>query len=102
MLSEALRLLRTYHQQSQSVLANKLEISNSYLCEIEKGVKAPSIDLLNKYSEIYKMPVSTILLFSEEANATNKTTDRIRFSASEKVLKLMAWIADKEAVQADA
>lgn len=102
MLSEALRLLRTYHQQSQSELAKKLEISNSYLCEIEKGVKTPGLDLLRKYAEIYKMPVSTILLFSEEASSENRPSEKLRKAASEKILKLLSWIADKELAEVEA
>jgi len=65
MLNRALKLLRTYHQLSQTELANKLDVSNSYLCEIEKGIKTPGLDLLGKYAVIFKMPVSNILLFSE-------------------------------------
>ena len=64
MLNRALKLLRTYHQLKQIDLAKRLEISNSYLSEIESGEKTPGIDLLEKYAVIFKMPASSILLFS--------------------------------------
>lgn len=100
MLYRALRLLRTYHQLSQLELAKKLEISNSYLSEIEKGVKIPSIELLQKYSTLFKMPLSTILLFSEALESDKKPSTRLRTAAAEKVLKLLEWIEDRDSVEA--
>jgi len=102
MLNRALKLLRTYHQLSQTELATKLEVSNSYLCEIEKGVKSPSIDLLTKYAEIFKMPVSNILLFSEEIEAPFSSSERLRVAAASKVLRLLEWIDERELISSDA
>lgn len=98
MLNRALKLLRTYHQLSQTQLATKLEISNSYLCEIEKGVKSPGLDLLDKYSSIFKMPVSNILLFSEKIEDPNSTSEKIRVTAASKLLRLLEWIDERESV----
>lgn len=99
MLYRALRLLRTYHQLSQLELAKKLEISNSYLSEIEKGVKTPSIELLQKYSTMFKMPLSTILLFSESIGSDKKRSTKLRTAAADKVLKLLEWIDDRDSVE---
>ncbi|BCM25713.1 helix-turn-helix domain-containing protein [Methyloradius palustris] len=98
MLNRALKLLRTYHQYTQTDLAKKFEISNTYLCEIEKGVKTPPIELLTKYSETFKMPVSTILLFSEEMAKPYKPTDKLKVAAADKVLKLLEWIEETDLV----
>lgn len=98
MLSRALRLLRTYHQLSQLELAKKLEISNSYLSEIENNLKTPSIELLQKYSEIFKMPLSTIMLFSEKLEDGSKPGTKLRHTAADKVLKLLEWIEDRDAL----
>ncbi len=99
MINRALKLLRTYHQLTQVGLAARLEISNSYLSEIEKGVKPPSIDLLNKYSSIFNMPVSTILLFSENIDGKKSITkNKIRVSAADKVLKILEWLADYDSI----
>lgn len=97
MINRALKLLRTYHQLNQTQLADKLEVSNSYLCEIEKGAKSPGIDLLTKYSVIFKMPLSSILLFSEVLES-NSPKEKLRAAAADKVLKLLEWIDDKEAI----
>ena len=102
MLNRALKLLRTYHQLSQTELAHKLVISNSYLCEIEKGIKTPNIELLTKYSELFKMPVSNILLFSEKIEAPQATHDRVRVAAAEKVLRLLEWIDERELISNNA
>ena len=98
MLYRALRLLRTYHQLSQTELAKKLEVSNSYLSEIEKGVKSPTLDLLSKYSAVFKMPVSSILLFSEEIEGARKPGSKIRVAAADKILKLLEWLEEREVV----
>ena len=56
----------------QRVLAERLEISNSYLSEIEKGHKPPNLELLKKYSSIFSLPLSSILFFAEEIEQPSK------------------------------
>jgi transcriptional regulator with XRE-family HTH domain len=99
MLNRALRLLRTYHQLTQVELAKRLGISNSYLSEIESGDKSPPLDLLNKYSDIFKMPTSSILLFSEAMTGEGKRGERLRVTAADKILRLLEWIDERDAVQ---
>lgn len=98
MLNRALRLLRTYHQLNQQELAKKLEISNTYLSEIETGSKAPSIELLQKYSVLFRMPVSSIMLFAETMESDRKPGTRLRVSAADKILKLLEWLEERELV----
>jgi transcriptional regulator with XRE-family HTH domain len=98
MLNRALKLLRTYHQFKQVDLAKRLGISNSYLSEIETGAKMPAIDLLEKYAEVFKMPVSSILLFSEKMSDEQKTGEKLRVAAADKILRLLEWIDEREAV----
>lgn len=97
MLHRALKLLRTYHRLTQQQLAERLAISNSYLSEIEKGTKTANLDLLEKYASVFSIPASSILLFSERIDA-DRPGDRLRFAASQKVLKLLEWIDEGEAV----
>lgn len=99
MLNRALRLLRTYHHFSQVELAKKLQISNSYLSEIESGDKNASIELLDKYSVVFKMPLSSIILFSELNSTNKKLTDKISFAAADKILRLLEWIEDRETIE---
>ena len=83
MLHRALKLLRSFHQISQKDLASKLEISNSYLSGIESGGKKPGIELLEKYAEIFNMPVSSILLFSERLNEDKRKSEITRMRSKE-------------------
>jgi transcriptional regulator with XRE-family HTH domain len=99
MLNRALRLLRTYHQLTQVQLAKRLEISNSYLSEIESGDKVPTIDLLNKYSDIFKMPTSSILLFSESLAGEGSRGGKLRVGAADKILRLLEWLEERNAIQ---
>ncbi|RDI14793.1 helix-turn-helix transcriptional regulator [Comamonas sp. AG1104] len=103
MLHRALRLLRTYHQLSQIELAKRLGISNSYLSELEKGDgKEPSLELLAKYAEIFKMPISSILLFSEQIESGGKPGTKLRVAAADKILRLLEWLDERNNVKAPA
>jgi transcriptional regulator with XRE-family HTH domain len=98
MLNRALKMLRTYHQLKQVELAKQLEISNSYLSEIESGSKVPGLELLDKYSKFFKMPVSSILLFSEKISDDSRISEKIRVTAADKILRLLEWIDEKDSV----
>ena len=98
MLNRALKLLRTYHLLTQVDLAKRLDISNNYLSEIETGDKTPSVELLEKYAHTFKMPVSSIMLFSEAINRPVRRGDRIRVAAADKILRLLEWIDEGDAV----
>ena len=65
MTNEVLRLLRVFSNYKSNELAEELGISKSYLSEIEHGKKKPTLELLEKYAEIFNIKVSTIFLFSE-------------------------------------
>jgi transcriptional regulator with XRE-family HTH domain len=96
MLNKALRLMRVFHDLSQKDLAEKLGISKSYLSEIESGKKTLTLDLLNRYSEIFDIPPSSIMFFSESLNSDLKT-EKLRTFISSKVITLLNFIAEKSA-----
>lgn len=82
MLHEALRLIRIFHDMKSVELAKELNISVSYLSEIESGKKKPSIELIHKYSKVFNLKTSSILFFSEEIESNglkNKIKQSIRF-----------------------
>lgn len=95
MLNEALRLIRAYHDLSQSQLCSELGVSNSYLSEIEAGKKTPSLELLNKYSVRFDVPVSSLMFFSESLDS-EKVTDRLRLGVARKVVSLLQWVEQKK------
>ena len=75
MLSEALRLIRVFHDVKQNELAEKIGVSKSYLSEIENGKKRPPLDLIEKYALEFKIPISSIMFFSENINKKGKISD---------------------------
>lgn len=94
MLNEALRLIRVFHDLKQVELAERLGVSKSHLSEIEKGVKTPSLDLIERYSETFHLPVSSIMFFAEELpNA--KAGDRVRARIAGKVIDILRFVERK-------
>ena len=94
MLKDALRLLRIFHDMSQTDLAEKLGVSKSLLSQIESGGRRPTLDLLEGYAAAFKLPVSSILFFSEQLES-NKLSERTRVKVADKILKLMAFIESR-------
>ena len=101
MLNEALRLIRAYHDISQTQLCSELGISNSYLSEIESGKKSPSLELLKKYSERFDVPVSSLLFFSENLDS-KKVTDKLRVGAARKIVSILQWAEQRNGQSAKA
>lgn len=99
MLHRALKMLRSYHQLKQIDLAKKLDISNSYLSEIESGEKTISVELLEKYSAIFDIPVSSIMLFSEQIDNNHKPGSRLKVAAANKILRLLEWIDERKSIK---
>lgn len=94
MQHEALRLVRVFHDMTQSALAEKLEISKSYLSEIEKGEKKKvSLELLEKYSTVFNLPMSSLLFFAEQLDESRE--EKARKVVATKVLKMLDWVAAK-------
>lgn len=67
-IGEALKMFRNIHGYKAKELAGLLEISPSYLSEIENDKKPPSYELLQKYANIFEVKLSTLIMFSEEYN----------------------------------
>jgi transcriptional regulator with XRE-family HTH domain len=91
MISEALRLIRVYHDLKQNELADRLKISKSYLSEIESGTKAPTLALLESYAKEFDIPASAIFFFSENIDDPSAAS-RARAFVSRKVLSLLRFI----------
>ncbi len=84
MLSEALRLLRVFHDMKQGELAERLELSKSYISEIENGNRTPSLEVIEKYADFFSVPVSSIMFFSEQLEI--KDGDKPRGGGARKVI----------------
>lgn len=91
MIKEALRLIRVYHTMKQADLAAKLEISQSHLSEIEKGHKQPTLELLQKYADVFSMPLSSILYFAEHRE-TGVPAAKPAQTIANKAISMLKWI----------
>jgi DNA-binding XRE family transcriptional regulator len=91
MLNDALRLIRVYHDIKQNEAAEKLGISKSYLSEIEKGRKKPTLEIVEKYSSVFSIPVSSIMFFSESMES-DRSFSNVRQAVAGKVVKLLKFI----------
>lgn len=81
LIGDILKRTRTIYGYKASELSELLGISKSYLSEIENNKKQPSLELLEKYSKIYDMKVSSLILLSEnyeDASKNNKGDKFIR------------------------
>jgi len=97
MQHDALRLVRVFHDMSQTAWAERLGISKSYLSEIEKGVKKKvTLDLLERYAQIFNIPVSSLLFFEEQVGEGR--TEQARTAIAGKVLKMLEWMSAKDTV----
>jgi transcriptional regulator with XRE-family HTH domain len=94
MIGQALRLVRVFNDMPQGEAASKLGISKSYLSELEAGKKKVNVDILGKYQEVFHIPPSSILLFSEKMN--DSPSEEFRNKISHKVVKLLQWISEDE------
>jgi transcriptional regulator with XRE-family HTH domain len=90
MLGEALRLIRVYHDLKQKQVADRLDISTSYLSEIENGRKAPTLDIIQRYSDTFNIPVSSIMFFAESVEGG--TYDRARSFVAGKMIGLLHFL----------
>lgn len=94
MYDRALKLIRQYHRLSQAELAVGLGISRSFISELEKPErKKPSIDVLERYAEYFKIPLSSLMLFAERSKEES-LVEKTRLFAADKVFKMLEWIEE--------
>ncbi|MEO0785427.1 MAG: helix-turn-helix transcriptional regulator [Pseudomonadota bacterium] len=98
MISEALRLLRVFHDLKQRELAAKLGISTSHVSELEKGNRTPSLEVIQKYAAVFRIPVSSIMFFSEsisDAQSGSRASGNAKSAIASKVISFLQLIESK-------
>lgn len=94
-MNNALRLAREFHNLNQSRAAEKLGVSQSFLCEIESGKKTPSLETLQKYAEAFSLPTSAFLRFLESVDE-NDARPQFEKKVTNKILKMTQWAAKQK------
>lgn len=65
-LGKVLRLLKIARGFSSKELAEKMNVSSTFISEVESDSKKPSLEMLSKYATALEIRCSTILYFDEE------------------------------------
>jgi transcriptional regulator with XRE-family HTH domain len=95
MYGKALKQIRIYHGLKQKDLSEDLNLSRSYICELENDSKEPSLDVLKKYSNYFEIPVSSLMFLGENLES-HTISEKFRVNFAKKVLDVMKWVHDKE------
>lgn len=93
-LNEALRLVRVFHDKKIKDLAIELEVSPSFITDIEKGKKKPSLELVNKYAKVFNTTKSALLFFSEEIENTPQKS-KCKLLIRDYMLKFLKALEEK-------
>lgn len=95
-MGEALRLLRIFNGYKSAELAKKLELSQSYVSELENGKKQPTMEVLDKYAKVFEMKKSTLMLFAESLEGEEIKNDKKQriARAGMKLLKILEKVGD--------
>lgn len=94
MYGSTLKQLRMIYGFTAKEFAEKLEISAGYLSEIENEKKQPSLELLNRYSTLLDIKLSTLILITEE-NESLIGEGKGRLFIRKMMLKLISKSADR-------
>lgn len=92
MIHKALRLIRQYHEKTQSELAHELCLTKEKLVSIESAKTPVGGDLLQRYSEIFDIPVSSLIFFSESIEKEGRYAKKVRNTLAGKVLDILQWM----------
>lgn len=97
-MGEALRLLRIFNGYKSTELAKKLELSQSYVSELENGKKQPTMEVLDKYAKVFEMKKSTLMLFAESLEGEEIKNDKKQRIARSgmKLLKILEKVGKFE------
>lgn len=90
-LGEALHLVRVHDDLKQKTAAARLGLSTSYVSELEHGAKTPTMDVLDRYAAVFRLPVSSLLFLAEHLMREGSREYDLR--AHPKVITMLAMRA---------
>jgi len=87
-LGSVLRSFRIAREFSTKELADKMNVRPSYISDVEHGLRMPSRDTYEKYSEALNIPCSVIEFFNEEVTKHGYTFRKLLIAILQHVDKL--------------
>lgn len=93
MIERALKLAREYSGVSASDMAKRLEVSRSFIADLESGKKRVHVEVLKKYADVLRLPASAFLDF---ADALSGDSDPERKKRAEKFVHVLSWVTQDE------
>ena len=99
MIGDLLKRMRFIYGYKANEMSSELGISASYLSEIENNKKQPSLELLQKYADIYGIRLSSLILLSEnmdEAEKLGKGTVFVRNIMAHLIQSMSAAMGDAD------
>jgi transcriptional regulator with XRE-family HTH domain len=90
--NKSLKVFRSFHRLSQSALAEKIGVPKSFISEIESGKRTVTLNLVEKYAELFSIAPSEILALSEAYDEREYSS-----APSKLLLKLIDWISIDDA-----
>lgn len=96
-MGETLKRLRLIYGYKATELSEKINISPSYLSEIENGKKQPSLELLETISNLYGIKLSSLIMITEEVEDNKgKTNDIVKKLMNNLILNMSKGISDED------
>lgn len=96
-LPKALKLLRELHSINQVSLGDTLDLSPSYISDLEAGKRTPSLEVLESYSDFFMVPLSSIFALAEVIN--KPCIELHKFKLSHKIYDAVAVLKIKNKVK---
>lgn len=95
--AQQIKYLRLLNGLSQEALAHSAGLNATFLGHIERSLKCPTVDTLNKIATALNMSLSELLDF-DRVKQTGSKTDR-KSSAIQKINALIQGLSPREAEQ---
>lgn len=95
MIHRTLKAIRKFHGISQADLASELNISKSYLSELEAGKKTVSYSFIEDFSRYFDIPTSSLVYISEHIENPEKVSKKFKLFATSKLISILEWIGEK-------
>jgi len=85
-IGNVLKALRIANGYKIKELSDYLGISRSYISEIETNCKKPSLEIIEKYSKIFKINQSAILMFLENSTSRKYNFQLLLYNVLKKII----------------